>query len=127
MQERYTWGSNDHNLYAIEAESGTLKWKFKTGSRVTSSPAVANGLVYFGSFDGDFYALNAATGAQQWKFKTGGERRYAGNHLHGTEPAGEIMPDPFDFFLSSPAVTEETVYFGSGTATYTPLTERRAS
>lgn len=107
-------GSNDHNLYAIEAESGTLKWKFKTGSRVTSSPAVAKGLVYFGSFDGDFYALNAATGAQQWKFKTGGERRYAGKHLHGTEPAGEIMPDPFDFFLSSPTVTEETVYFGSG-------------
>jgi len=107
-------GSNDHNLYAIDAESGALKWKFKTASRVTSSPAVVDGAVYFGSFDGNFYAVDAKTGTQRWKFSTGGERRYAGKHLHGAEPAGESMPDPFDFFLSSPAISESTVYFGSG-------------
>jgi len=107
-------GSNDHYLYAIDAESGSEKWKFKTGSRVSSSPAVANGLVYFASFDGNFYAVDAATGAQKWKFQTDGERRYAGKHLHGFEPAGEVMPDPFDFFLSSPAVSDRTVFFGSG-------------
>lgn len=107
-------GSNDHNLYALDAESGTLKWKFQTGSRVTSSPAVVGGVVYFGSFDGNFYALDAANGQQKWKFKTGGERRFAGKHLHGAEPAGETMPDPFDFFLSSPAVSGNIVYFGSG-------------
>jgi eukaryotic-like serine/threonine-protein kinase len=107
-------GSNDHYLYALDAESGTEKWKFKTGSRVTSSPAVVNGIVYFGSFDGNFYAIDAATGAQKWKFQTQGERRYAGKHLHGFQPAGELMPDPFDFFLSSPAVVDGTVFFGSG-------------
>src|SRR5690242_284825 len=105
-------GSNDDNLYAIDAESGALRWKFKTGSRITSSPGVADGLVYFGSFDGNFYAVDARTGGERWKFSTGGERRYAGKHLHGAEPSGESMPDPFDFFLSSPAITESTVYFG---------------
>ena len=107
-------GSNDSNLYAIDAESGTQKWKFKTASRVTSSPAVAKGTVYFGSWDGNFYAVDSATGQQKWKFKTGGERRYTATHLHGAEPASESQPDPFDFYLSSPAVVQGTVYFGSG-------------
>jgi eukaryotic-like serine/threonine-protein kinase len=107
-------GSTDHNLYAIDLKSGAQKWKFATRSRVTSSPAVAGGTVYFGSFDGNFYAVDAATGQQKWKFATAGERRFTGKRLHGSEPSGESMPDPFDFFLSSPAIWNGAVYFGSG-------------
>jgi outer membrane protein assembly factor BamB len=107
-------GSNDHFLYAIDAQTGTQKWKFKTGSRVASSPAVIGGTVYFGSFDSIFYALDAASGQLKWKFQTAGERRYIGTHLHGSEPAAEPMPDPFDFYLSSPTIANGLVYFGSG-------------
>jgi outer membrane protein assembly factor BamB len=107
-------GSSDHFLYALDLAAGALKWKFKAESRITSSPAVSAGLVYFGSFDGNFYAVDAATGQLKWKFQTGGERRFAGNHLHGAQPAAETMPDPFDFFLSSPVVWSGGVYFGSG-------------
>jgi|SRR5215467_14121877 len=39
------FGSNDHYLYAVDLETGSEKWKFKNGSRVASSPAVAQGLV----------------------------------------------------------------------------------
>src|SRR5215468_408077 len=106
-------GSNDHNLYAIDATSGALKWKFRTGGRVASSAAVANGIIYFGSYDGYFYAVDLS-GKEKWKFQTNGERRYAGKHLHGAEPAAEMMPDPFDVYLSSPNVVDGTVYFGSG-------------
>lgn len=107
-------GSTDKNLYALDLESGVLKWKFATESSVTSSPAVSGGLVYFGSYDGVFYALKAATGTLAWKFQTAGEKRYAGKHLHGLQPKAETMPDPWDFFLSSPAVWSGAVYFGSG-------------
>jgi eukaryotic-like serine/threonine-protein kinase len=107
-------GSTDHNLYAIDRSAGTLKWKFKTGSRVTSSPAVTAGLVFFASFDGVFYAVDAASGKMRWKFQTGGERRFTAKHLHGSQPAGESMPDPFDFYLSSAVVSDGAVYFGSG-------------
>ena len=107
-------GSNDHFLYAVDAESGAQKWKFKTGSRVASSPAVANRTVYFGSFDGVFYAVDASSGQLKWKFQTAGERRFIGTHLHGSEPAREPMPDPFDFYLSSPAISNGVAYFGSG-------------
>lgn len=108
------FGSTDHYLYAVDQQTGTLKWKAKTGSLVTSSPAVENGTVYFGSFDGLFYASDAETGKLKWKYQTAGERRFAGTHLHGTQPAGERMPDPFDFYLSSPVVRKDKVYFGSG-------------
>jgi len=108
------FGSSDHNVYAVDARSGELRWKFATQGRVTSSPAVAAGSVFIGSFDGNLYALDAASGALQWKFASEGERRFSARHLHGAEPAAELMPDPFDIFLSSPALAGGTVYFGSG-------------
>ena len=106
-------GSRDGNLYAVDAGSGASKWKFATKGWVVSSPAVVAGLVYFLSYDSTFYAVNANTGELKWKFATGGERRYAGTHLHHLEPAAETMPDPWDFYLSSPAVWNGAVYFGS--------------
>jgi outer membrane protein assembly factor BamB len=36
------------NLYTLEAESGALQWKFEVKSRIPSSPAVWEGIVYFG-------------------------------------------------------------------------------
>jgi outer membrane protein assembly factor BamB len=108
------FGSGDHNVYAVDERTGALRWKFATGGRVSSSPAVAGGTLYIGSFDGNLYALDAASGSLRWKFATQGERRFSGRHLHGAQPAAELMPDPFDLFLSSPAVQANTVYFGSG-------------
>ena len=107
-------GSTDGNFYAVDLESGAQRWKYEAKSRITSSPAVSDGLVYFGAYDGNFYAVDAATGQLKWKFQTAGERRYAGKHLHGAQPAAETMPDPFDFYLSSPVVWKGGVFFGSG-------------
>lgn len=107
-------GSTDGHLYAIDIATGAQKWKFQTASRVNSSPAVDSGIVYFTSYDGFFYALETSTGALKWKFQTAGERRFAGKHLNGMQPAGEIMPDTFDCYLSSPVISGGAVYFGSG-------------
>ena len=107
-------GSTDGNLYAVDRESGTLRWKFESKSRIAASPAVSGGLVYFGAYNGSFYAVDAATGQLKWKFQTGGERRFAAPHLHGSTPAAETMPDPWDCYLSSAVVWSGVVYFGSG-------------
>ena len=106
-------GSTDGNFYAIDAESGTEKWKFTTKAWEVSSAAVASGVVYFLSYDSYLYALDAATGQVRWKFKTEGERHYAATHLHYLQPVSESMPDPWDFYLSSPTVWNGAVYFGS--------------
>ena len=107
-------GSNDGRLYAIDQESGSQKWTFATEGRIPSSPAVDNGLVYFGSYDGNFYAVDTVTGKLRWKYPIAGEHRFTATHLHGSIPAAESMPDPFDVYLSSPVVSSGTVYFGSG-------------
>ena len=108
------FGSDDGNVYAVDAATGVQKWKYTTGGPVPSTPAVAGGLVYAGSYDGKFYALNAQTGKARWKFVTGGERRFEAKGLHGMQPKNQTYPDPFDVFLSSPVVAESKVYFGSG-------------
>ena len=89
------FGSADHTFYALDERTGVLRWKFATHGRISSSPAVADQRVYFGSYDGRFYALDASNGTLAWKFATGGERRFSAKHLHGAEPAAEVMPDPF--------------------------------
>jgi outer membrane protein assembly factor BamB len=107
-------GSADHNLYALEARDGTLRWKFETKGSVASSPAVDNGRVFVGSVDGNFYAVDAQTGTRLWSFATRGERRFTAPGIHGAMPRTEMMADPFDVFLSSPTVSGDIVYFGSG-------------
>lgn len=49
-------------LDALDAHSGQLKWSYSATGDVTSSPAVANGVVYSGSWDHKFFALDAQTG-----------------------------------------------------------------
>jgi outer membrane protein assembly factor BamB len=107
-------GSTDGNLYALDAKTGSLRWKYKANARIVSSAAIWNGTVYVGSYDRNFYAIDALTGNLKWKFKTAAERRFAAEHIHGTYPYAETMPDPFDFYMSSPAVSNGLVYFGSG-------------
>ena len=83
-------GFSDHNLYALDAETGKLLWTYATGGRVDSSPAVADGVVYVGSDDHYLYAVNASTGMLLWKYATG----------------GAVRP--------SPAIANGMVYIGSG-------------
>ena len=69
-------GSNDGNVYALKASTGTLLWSFPTGEVMAVSPALAvsNGEVYVGSNSGGgpspFYALQASTGAVLWSYGT---------------------------------------------------------
>ena len=64
-------GSYDGSLYALDAETGTVRWKYSTENRIDFAPAVVDWVVYFGSRDGYFYALDARTGALLWKFASG--------------------------------------------------------
>ena len=107
-------GSVDTFLYAIDQVTGQLKWKFETNGSIDSSPAVADGLVYFGTYEGLFYAVDEKTGTLKWKFAMEYERRFEAKHLHGQFPKTQTIPDDWDFYLSSPAVFNDRVYFGSG-------------
>ena len=70
-----------------------VKWRYKTGASVYSSPSVSGGLVFVGSYDDYIYALDQYTGTLKWRYKT-------------------------EFFTesqrSSPSVSDGLVFVGSG-------------
>jgi outer membrane protein assembly factor BamB len=107
-------GSDDGNVYAVDAADGQPRWHYRTGGPVPSTPAVAGGIVYAASYDGKIHAIDAHTGQLRWTFTTGGERRFEAKNLHGLLPKNQTIADPFDVFLSSPLVVGERVYVGSG-------------
>jgi len=83
------FGSTDHNLYAVDAKTGAIKWSFAAGDNITTTPAVVGNIVYFGSIDNSLYAVNATTGIKLWS----------------TPLAGHVT--------SSPTVAGDVVYVGS--------------
>jgi outer membrane protein assembly factor BamB len=59
--------------YALDAENGTVKWRCPLdGEYSVSSPAVADGKLYFGLDNNYVYALDAFTGDIMWSYKTEG-------------------------------------------------------
>jgi outer membrane protein assembly factor BamB len=91
------FGSSDGNLYALDAATGSLKWKFKTNGIIHTSPAIYNGVVYVGSWDTYLYAIDAQTGKEKWKFKT------------QDQPVIHLL----EGIQASPAVYDSTVYVGA--------------
>lgn len=51
--------SFDRDLYVLNAATGALQWRYRTVGVVLSSPAVADGKVFFASSDGHVYARMA--------------------------------------------------------------------
>lgn len=66
---RVFFGDRNGAVYALDAQDGSLRWKFRTAGPVYFPPAVAAGRVFAGSADGRVYALEAATGRRLWTFR----------------------------------------------------------
>src|SRR4051812_31552231 len=76
-------GGWDSILYAVDRETGDLRWKDDLGTTegseschpmtagITSAPHVAGGVVYIGSGDHYKYAIDAQTGNPLWRFDVG--------------------------------------------------------
>lgn len=114
-------------------------WTFKTSGPIRSTPAVANGMLYFGSGDGRIYALNASTGAEIWSSDAGSpvhsSPAVSGGQVYVASRAGVLLALDarsgkeqwqfrmkadlpylweFDYWQSSPTVVGSTIYVGSG-------------
>jgi len=64
------FGSDDGNFYALDVESGYMRWVFKSGAEINSIPYADKDKVYFGCKDGKLYALSRETGQEVWNFPT---------------------------------------------------------
>jgi len=86
------FGSQDKNIYCLNARNGSLIWKFPTDYKVRSTPAVVDGKLYTGADDGSIYCINANTGSQIWNEDIDGtyngdlEYRFSGQWMLRSSP-----------------------------------------
>ena len=64
------FGSPDGNFYALDIESGFMRWVFKTEGVINSIPFADDEKVYFGSNDGKVYAVDLESGKKVWDYQT---------------------------------------------------------
>jgi outer membrane protein assembly factor BamB len=122
-------GSADHILYAIDAQSGQLLWKYQTQGEIIASVAVSDGIVYLASSDTGLYALDLSNGVQEWQFNSDnwnwatpvvvGNRVYLASmdhHIYCLDTAnGQLVwqQDVSSAIPSNPVVANGLVYFGA--------------
>ncbi|XP_002737509.2 uncharacterized protein LOC100370566 [Saccoglossus kowalevskii] len=73
--ETIYFGAENSYMYAMDAKTGNIKWKFQTSYSDLASCAVFSQdgrTIYFGGEDAYFYALSAVDGSVQWTFETDG-------------------------------------------------------
>jgi outer membrane protein assembly factor BamB len=123
------FGSEDGNFYALDAESGYMRWVFRSGAEINSIPYVDNHHVYFGSQDGKLYALSREDGRELWNFPTRSQinsqvERYKdhvifvgdADAIYFLSPEGEEQfridnPGWYNFTFN---VADDVMYFGTG-------------
>jgi outer membrane protein assembly factor BamB len=93
------FGSQDHNIYAVDAETGHKFWSFKTNYTIESSVAVVDSKVVTGAEDGYVYCLNAKTGKLLWKTFIDGKQ--------------DVTYGAAVMLRSSPAIVDSIIYIGS--------------
>jgi len=70
-------GCENGYVYMLDSHTGKLRWKFKTGNNIYSSPALGDIdgdgeiEVVVGSWDNYIYCLSGRDGKLKWRFKTG--------------------------------------------------------
>ena len=68
----FLYVSTSAGLYALNAATGALVWRFDTEMPLGNSPTVADGVVYVGGYDRKLHALDARTGQHLWSFAGAG-------------------------------------------------------
>lgn len=71
-QKLFFGSSTDCKVYALDIETGNIKWEFFTDSPVRFAPALWKDRIYVVSDDGYLYCLSAENGSELWK-KRGGQ------------------------------------------------------
>ena len=64
-------GSYDGSFYSFDAATGDVRWRFPAGGKISGSPSVIDGVVYFSTLNGKTYGLDARNGHKLWSYPTG--------------------------------------------------------
>lgn len=95
--------SNGKLVYAFGVRNGEPRWQFEAEGELTTSAAVAGGLVYVADAEWNVYSLDAATGTVKSKFTTS------------------------DAVKTAPAISGDLVYFGDDAGMFYAVGEQAAA
>ena len=95
----------DDKVYALDSETGEIKWTFVTGGPIRLAPTIDSGRLYVGSDDGCVYCLLISDGSLLWRYRPSSGDRI----LPGNERLISIWP-----VRAGLVVDNGTVYFGTG-------------
>jgi outer membrane protein assembly factor BamB len=125
----YFTTSDTHQLIALYAVNGELLYKSDCTTYGFSSPAVTEGKIYLGNFSGSLLAFASKTGQPLWNFQTpaaiadrnsiilpNGEfdqQKIFSDYSYAGSLKAMDMLYSVGSILSSPAVSNGMVYFGS--------------
>jgi outer membrane protein assembly factor BamB len=123
------FGSPDGNLYALDLQTGYMRWVFKTDNVINSIPYVDDRRVYVGSNDGSVYAVSRQDGSELWAQQTESTvqstvMRYQdsvvfasdGGQIYFLTPQGEVkdtLPNP-GWQRVTFQVVDNTMYLAPG-------------
>ncbi len=125
--------SLDHNLYALNPDTGSVLWSATLDGALNSAPLLYEGRLYVGTFAQQVVALDATSGEILWVTPTDGwvwatpqllgERLFVGDvsgtfyalNLSDGSVAWSITPD--GPITSNAAIGEDTVYFTTESGT----------
>lgn len=95
-------GFYDHNLYAIDSETGEYIWRYTTGGTLNSSPLAKeiNGapFVFIASSDRAVYAIDARAGKKIWSYETE-TWDYTASKSIPSSPVVEKIGDKYFLFI----------------------------
>jgi outer membrane protein assembly factor BamB len=103
-------GSSDRNFYALDAQTGAVKWKFRTGAPFgpLQIPAISGPLIFAPGADRVLYALNKDTGEEVWRYAAAaplGPVVIAGGRLFVSDTAFTLYAFTPSNASAAPAVT----------------------
>lgn len=119
-------GSDNNKLYAIDANTGKLKWSYSTFGKVYT-PTAKNRMVFAASFDNYIYALDF-NGNLKWQYNTGSSissppivynnKLYGGfdRHIYSIYINNGSLNKKYrtdDIIESTPSVGQGVIYVGS--------------
>ena len=141
----YTGSSDAFSFFSINKQTGTINYSTSTQAYTFSSPAIDNEMAYIGSANGRLYGIDLETGNKNWTFQTEGSRTDTIGFFNNEgnvdiERARELsagienMPTLTKLYirifeksgsvLSSPAINNQVIYFGSSDGNIYAITDK---
>ena len=100
---------DDHTLYILDADTGSILQGLVVGGRIDSPPTIARGLAVFGCRDGWVYALDYASGELAWRTRAAP----AASSLVDNERVESVWP-----VHGSVMIRDDVVFLAAGRSSY---------